>query len=161
MRPSWLLLVLFSLGVALPACRQAADQTAGDAEAIDRVREAVVTAENSGDLDGLVALHTDDAIRMPPNEPAVIGKEAIRTRWQAFFDRYTTNNVTVSSEEIIVAGDWAFDRGTYTIALPAVEGSKTIEESGKYLGIASRQPDGSWRWSRLIWNSNSRPATME
>ena len=31
----------------------------------------------AGDPEQLTSLHTDDAIKMPPREPAVIGREAI------------------------------------------------------------------------------------
>jgi ketosteroid isomerase-like protein len=73
----------------------------------------------------------------------------------------------------VVTGDWGFDRGTYTItptpkvAGEAAEGA-SIEQSeigreldyaqtGKYLWILKRQPDGSWKIARGMWSSNHPP----
>jgi ketosteroid isomerase-like protein len=55
-----------------------------------------------------------------------------------------------------VAGDWAYDRGNYTLTVTPKPG-KPMEESGKYLAVCKRQPDGSWKISRLIYNSNNPP----
>jgi ketosteroid isomerase-like protein len=45
-----------------------------------------VAAANAGDAAAMAALFTDDGILMLPNEPSVIGKEAIRSHLQAHFD---------------------------------------------------------------------------
>ncbi|MEE8586821.1 MAG: hypothetical protein V3T83_18425 [Acidobacteriota bacterium] len=57
--------------------------------------------------------------------------------------------------EVEVAGDWAFDRGTYTITLtPKAGGEPVFEDEAKYLTITKRQPDGSWKIYRTISNSD-------
>jgi ketosteroid isomerase-like protein len=61
--------------------------------------------------------------------------------------RYTT-------AEILVTGDWAFDRGTYSQTLTPKGGGVAQKETGKYLWLYHRAPDGSWKQARVIWNSS-------
>ena len=57
-----------------------------DVAAIKMVLEDWVAAANAGDAAAMAALFTDDGILMLPNQPSVIGKEAIRSHLQAHFD---------------------------------------------------------------------------
>jgi ketosteroid isomerase-like protein len=57
-----------------------------DDAAIKLVLGDWVAAANAGDADAMAALFTDDGILMLPNEPSVIGKEAIRSHLQAHFN---------------------------------------------------------------------------
>ncbi len=59
---------------------------AKDIAAIKMVLDDCVAAANAGDAAATAALFTDDGILMLPNEPSVIGKEAIRSHLQAHFD---------------------------------------------------------------------------
>ena len=157
------------LAIALAACAPAAqepespveepDTTAADVEAINAVRDAFVVAYNAGDAAALVALLTDDAVVMPPNEPALVGSDAYQSWTEAFFEQFTTE-LTITSEEIVVAGDWAFDRGVYTQTLTSAAGGDAIQDSGKYLVIFQRQADSAWKVARDIWNSDIPPAEM-
>ena len=47
---------------------------------------------------------------MPPNHEALIGRQAITDDMVAMFEGMGAE-LTISSEEVEVAGDWAFDRG--------------------------------------------------
>jgi uncharacterized protein (TIGR02246 family) len=95
---------------------QCTTATEADVEAINRVREAHVAALNRGDADAWVAVFSEDAVQMPPNEPANVGGDAIRLWTQAFLNQFSTQ-FSLSVEELQMAGDWAFERGTYTILL--------------------------------------------
>jgi ketosteroid isomerase-like protein len=59
---------------------------AKDVAAIKRVIDDWVAAANAGDAVAVASLFADDGILMLPNEPSVIGKEAIRSHLQAHFD---------------------------------------------------------------------------
>jgi len=133
------------------------------------VRQAHDAAVNAGDLEAYLANIAEDAVLMPPNEPPVVGKEATRAWHQALFGQFSLEE-TISSEEVVVAGDWGFDRGTYTITPTpkavgeAAEGTSIEQpeigreldyaQTGKYLWILRRQPDGSWKIARGMWSSN-------
>jgi len=121
-----------------------------DKAAIRNLHDQTAAASNAGDL---ARLFTDDAIMMLPNEPALVGREAIHTWAQGLFDQFTLEE-TVTTEEIQVAGDWAFLRGTYTFTMTPKPEGETQEETGKCVHIVQRQPDGSWKNTRLMWNSD-------
>jgi len=90
---------------------------------------------------------------MPPNAPAAVGKEAIKSAWQASFDQFASE-LTITTEETETAGDWTFGRGTYTVVLTPKAGGEPTEDTGKWLSISRRQTDGSWKIHRHIWNSD-------
>ncbi len=56
-----------------------------------------------------------------------------------------------------MADGWAFHRGTYTIRLTPVAGGEVIGENGKVIVIFQKQPDGSWKIAREIWNRDNPP----
>ena len=110
------------------------DTTEADVEAINSVREALVAADNDSDLDALIAVFTDDVVFMLADEPTLTGKEALRS-WYFVGPGYE-----MSSDEVVVAGDWAFDRGSWS----------AHDDRGRYIVILQRQPDGSWKYSRVV-----------
>lgn len=113
----------------------------------DRFRQHLL-AKN---LDSLAMLYTDDAVVMPPNHAPVIGPSAIR-EFQASYPAVT--DVSLNNETIDGRGDLAYVRGRYVMA---VAGGPT--DSGKYVEIRRRQPDGSWRIAVDMFSSNLPVAT--
>ncbi len=98
----------------------------------------------------VAASYTADAVVLPANGPAATGRAAIEQLLGTFppLSAFTLNSV-----EIEGVGDLAYQRGTFfmTMQLP---GGVTASDSGKYLEIRRRQPDGSWLITRDIWNSD-------
>jgi uncharacterized protein (TIGR02246 family) len=108
---------------------------------------------NAGDLERWLALWADDGIQMPPGEPALAGKERIRKRNSGLLDQFKLD-MGIANEEVRVAGDWAFARGTYKASLIPKQGGAPVPINGKYMTILARQGDGSWKIYRDIFNSN-------
>ena len=131
-----------------------------DLEAIKQIREAHIAAVNRGDVDAWMALYAEDAVQMPPNMSANIGRRKIRPWANDFLAPYRSAAYALLVDEIHVAGDWAFERGAYKITLTNKEGGGSIQDIGKYITIYQRQPDGQWAMARDIWNSNSLPPSM-
>lgn len=160
MRSHLRVLALLSLSVGLTMCAPAPEEepeaeamVEADLEAISDLREEYVAAYDAGNLERVVINFTDDAMLMPPNEPAAAGYEAIESWFQGAFEEFTAE-LTVSSEEVEVAGEWAFDRGTYTATFTPKAGGEPTEENGNYIAILKKQPDGSWKIALDIWNSD-------
>jgi len=130
--------------------------TETNVEAIKRVNVNLINAFNAGDASAAVALVTDDAVDLPPNRPAVMGKEAIRSFVQSDFDRFTMNFVD-EIVEVEVAGDLAVIWSNYTVTLTPKAGGEPTGNNGKWLKVLKRQPDGSWKFSRNIWNRDNPP----
>ncbi len=135
----------------LPARAQA---EVSDAEAIASLRQKFVAAFNRADVEGMADMVTDDVVTMPPNQPAVVGKDATRSWWSEGFDA-ARSHLEVSAQELEVAGDWAFDRLDWTMETTPTGGGETTRDNGKSVWIWRQQPDGSWQIARSIWNSDN------
>ena len=64
---------------------------------------------------------------------------------------FSPSVITLSPVETRVAGDWAFERLQMIVSLPGGE-QKTRHADVKYLWILEKQPGGTWRIARVIYN---------
>ena len=127
-----------------------------DIAAINEIWNQYTVGLNTGDLDLWISLWADNGIQMPPGTPAVIGKEKIRAKYESIFPQFIFK-MAITNEEVRVARNWAFSRGTYTLSTTPKAGGKTTKIAGKYLTILERQADGSWKIARDCFNSNLPP----
>ncbi len=99
-----------------------------------------------GDADALVAIFTEDAWQMPPNRPAVVGRETIRQFWQWAF-RAGKWEFSLRTEAVDVSGSVAVERGRYVVRFTAGAGApmSSFEDRGNYLVHWRLEPDGEWR----------------
>ena len=144
---------LFLVGVAalLGSCDQqaAADPRAG----IGKTRNAYAAAWQAGDAQAVAALYAEDAVVLYPNQPPVVGRAAIADYFTGFFAEFPHNEFELESAEIEIAGDWAWDRGSYHWKGRPVAGGEPVIDEGKYLVIL-RRVAGEWKVSRDMDNSN-------
>ena len=130
-----------------------------DLRAIDAVREAHVAALNVGNADAWVRQFADDGVQMPPNAPANVGRAMI-TSWSRVLLSQFQVQFALAVEEVRVVGEWAFERGGYTIDLNSAAGGPPMRDYGKYITIYERKPTDLWRMARDIWNSSALPQGM-
>lgn len=127
---------------------------APEIEDLDRTRDAHIAALNTNDPDAWVACFAPDAVQMPPNEPPNVGTQNIRAWARGMLGAFRAE-FALDVDEVDLAGDdWAFERGTYTIALTPKAGGDPIRDSGKYVTIYKLQTDHSWLMTQDIWNTN-------
>ena len=131
----------------------AGSEVKSDREVIDRVRETHVAALNGRDAAAWAGVFTEDAVQMPPNAPANVGKANIRS-WVESFLRAFRAKFALSVAELQVAGDRAFESGAYSIALTHDGDSRSIQDVGKYITVYQRVPTSGWAVARDIWNSD-------
>lgn len=99
----------------------------------------------------MLELYTDDAVMMPPNQPALRGKEEI----QAFMEGFPpVTRIDFDVDEIEGYGDLAYVTGTYAMTLEPGDAPGPVEDRGKYIEIRRKQPDGRWLLSRDVFNSD-------
>ncbi|NBC65458.1 MAG: SgcJ/EcaC family oxidoreductase [Bacteroidetes bacterium] len=122
-------------------------------EMITAVSDARAEAFNNSDAAGIAEHFTEDAILMAPGVPAMEGREAVRNYYQSIFDEYETELVSYY-EEIKIDGDLAYGRGVAKVTLIPTNGTESSSSTSKYLNILQRQPDGTWKTTHDIWNSN-------
>lgn len=116
-------------------------------------REWEMNFENH-DLAGLVALFTEDCVRMPQGGPASVGRQALEAAYRQDFAEVwkTQARVTLTAEVITIAGEHAFARGADTLV--QMQDGKRVEVTGKWLFIYRQQPDGTWKFHWITFNSN-------
>jgi ketosteroid isomerase-like protein len=129
--------------------------TANDVAALNRLQHQVDSAIIAGDTERYLTLITDDAVLMPPNRPAVSGKEAVGSWNRAMSSQVRITEYVSRDDEVVVAGDWAFRRATVDWTITPSAGGSPIRDTGKYIIIYRRQRDGSWKVARDIWSSNA------
>jgi len=100
--------------VLLPvsACAQKVNDAA-DVRAIKKSMDDFPKAVNAADANGVIALMTDKAIFADLSAPVAVGKDAIRSHFQSFFDHFKAD-LSTSVEDVRVTGDLAVARGTFT-----------------------------------------------
>ena len=127
-----------------------------DSEAITALLRASHAAFAAGDADRFAAHFTDDArLYLLHSEPA-LGREAIRERWRAGFERYDTSAWEPTTELTELHDGHAVVFSTYTERL--VErgtGQRTLVR-GRLVHWLARGTGGTWRITFLM-NSHSHP----
>ena len=148
--------VLFALTLACTG--SAADTKRLDEQNIRDHDAQWSKAAGAKDLEKCIGNYSDDAIVLPANAAAATGKEAIRSVWKELLASpglamsWTTTKVEVSK-----SGDMAYSSGNYELSMTDPTG-KPINDRGKYLEVWKKQPEGKWKCSVDIWNSDL-PAT--
>ena len=145
--------LLFLCSAALSCAHGPSGDIVAARSTIDQIRREFAAAETAGSTDRMRVHVTPDVVMMAPNMPAVSGAENAMEAMNGFFAAFAVH-IAYESAEVVVADEWAFDRGTYKQTLTPKRGGPAISESGKYLWLYRREPDGKWKQARAIWNSS-------
>lgn len=123
-----------------------------ESDAIHRTVQEYVSAVNSGDLKRWLGTLTDDVVLLPPDQPRIDGKDAVRL-WAKdnFFDRFQMM-LTHGFDELDVVGPMAFVHGRFALPLTPKSAGSSTQMTGKFIYLLRREADGSWRLARVIWN---------
>jgi hypothetical protein len=107
-----------------------------------------VEATLSGKADDLAKLWDSEVVRIQPGRPAEIGKAVIYADDKHEEDSGGGQSVCYRSEikDLQIAGDWAFEWGYFSYK----ESANAKPGRGKVLRVIKRQPDGSWKFARVI-----------
>ena len=123
-----------------------------DVEELTAVRERAQAADNAADPSGIGDFLADDIVIMPQGVPSVEGRAACLEFVRTVLAEFPTRRVEYFSDELIISGDVAIDRGHFTQTTVGSEGGDPCREVGRYVWIHKREPDESWRLSRIIFN---------
>lgn len=111
----------------------------------------VAIINGSRDYDAMVETgYAPDAVELPPNLPAVQGREAIAKYLGSFPHISSFSTTTI---DFTGAGDLAYQYGTYHMVMEGPGGSMT--DDGKFIEIWQRQFDGSWKVAYDVFNSDA------
>jgi len=161
MRTNFLCSIFIAAILSITSCKQADTTDAAPMEAakpdmaqvkadIESIEKAWAAAQNAKDLDGLMAMYSDDAISMPDGEPMLKGKAAIRAHTEkdfaaakdAFTSEYTTLDVYGDGEIVTEVGTGV-----------TKDASGAVVREGKYMAVYQKI-DGKYLCIREIYNSD-------
>jgi len=146
------------LAVGVTACGGASDPDEAGAAvaAADSAFEAA--AARGEDLDEIASYLAEDAVMIPPNEPPVRGRDAIR-RYMA--EGYRTPGFSVGWERLDVrvapSGDVAYVMLANRFSAEDEEG-EIVRFRGRGVTVWERGDGGEWRVVIYVWNE-ARPAS--
>jgi uncharacterized protein (TIGR02246 family) len=140
---AWLCCLLLS------AC---ASMSSDDASAvrriIDRHNSDAARWYAAGDVNSVASLFAEDAWQLPPNNPPLVGREAIRQFWTQAM-KWGKWDFTLSAQDVSVSGPIAIERGAYVLKFTAGPGAPpglaSFQDRGNYLVHWRHERDGEWR----------------
>ena len=145
--------ILSVLLLLLSACAPKVNDPA-DVQAIKDTQPAFDKAWNAGNAEATASgFYTADAMRMDPNQPALVGKDAIRASLQKYFDQFSDESRSVV-EDVRVSGDLAVAKGTAEGKSSLKSGGYSGQFKAKWMTAYQRQADGSWKAFWDIYNSD-------
>ena len=124
-------------------------------QAIDAANTKFVEAMKRGDTVTIADNYTDDAVVMPQGTESWRGREAIRKGFGGMLSQATLKEFSMKTEDIAIGGDLAVETGSYEETAQPKAGGKEVKDKGKYVVLWKRQPDGSWKIVRDIFNSDN------
>jgi ketosteroid isomerase-like protein len=119
--------------------------------------EAYTTAINSNNLDSLAGMFTEDVVFLAANAPPIVGKAAVRKWAEEYLQAFTTH-WDKTSQEFVVAGEWAFERYSYKSTDTPKAGGAPVVDTGWGLVIYHHDADGKWRVARDAFGPDHPPA---
>jgi ketosteroid isomerase-like protein len=130
--------------------------SAGGAQSQSReaeVRAAIATfrtALNSGDSVAFFALLAPDLEVLAPGALPIRG-DAARASFRPLFTQQKAEISPFTDEEIVVSGDIAIQRHSFTLSTTPRAGGPVMTSMGSGLHIWRRTPDGRWQIVKDIW----------
>jgi uncharacterized protein (TIGR02246 family) len=150
--------ILSAALIVLPLTACAASAPAPDLEAeaatLMETSRAWSAAAGSGDIDAILSYWADDAIMMPPGQPPLRGKAAIREYVEA---GSAIPGFSIEWEpleaHVATSGDMAYLIERNRISLQDSTGA-TVTETNKVVTVWRKQHDGFWKNVIDMWNAD-------
>jgi uncharacterized protein (TIGR02246 family) len=121
---------------------------------IERLHKDDITATIARDADALTALLDDDAVLLQPGTPPIIGKAAFHDFMKQALAKSPSVKVVKyvpDIRDIQVTGNVAYEWGYFDAAQKSSDQQAPENLRAKLLRVMKRQPDGSWKFTRVMW----------
>jgi uncharacterized protein (TIGR02246 family) len=116
---------------------------------IRRVAIRWTAAVETGDIEQLGRLMTEDIVVIHGNGRLVRGKEAVMNDFARSLEDFSVQQ-RVESEETIVAGEWGFDRGKVHTTISSRKSGDIKQFDSRGITILRKQSGLGWRVARVI-----------
>ena len=122
--------------------------------AIEAKATAFAAAMTNGQADAIAAMYTENAALMPPDMPAVTGRDNIRAAFGAMLGQSPEGmSMVFEVQDVTANGPLAVERGAWIMTIPTPDGGSS-EMRGKYL-LEWHKLDGEWMIAKDIWNNDA------
>ena len=123
------------------------------ARVLRRDAEWVLAASEGRDIERILSFCPDDAVVLPPDLPAIIGKAALRQDVESSL-RVPGFRITWSTDEAVISpdGQFAYLLGNNAVTMNDPTG-EPVTTKGRAVTIWQRGTDGEWRCAVDIWNA--------
>ena len=112
---------------------------------LDSANAAFADALNRGDAKALAGFYADNAVLMVQGQGVSAGRAAVDQLFAGFVETYTINNARLTTDDLVIEGAVAIQRGTYTMVLHPKAGGADVTDSGKYLAVWEEVDVGVWK----------------
>lgn len=155
MRSTTMLVVSAGVFFLVAGCEKTpVDTRPQDERAIREADAAALQAIQTRDVDHAVANYAADASWLPPNAPAVSGKDGIRAGWSRLMATPGfALDWQIDRVEVARAGDLAYVLYTYQLTTEGSDG-KTSTDRGKDLAVWKKQGDSIWKITAESFSSD-------
>ena len=133
--------------------------TMQDANAIRQRSQEFVNAFNEKKVDQVVDLYAENSVFMPPNQPVLRGKPALRDFYDELVHKVGATNLRLDVAEVVGHGPIAYQAGSFELEYKPAGGTPPggrDRERGKYLFVL-RSMSNVWRYEYTVWNSDLAP----
>ena len=145
------LLSVVCLAAACSGTKPGEEFTLKDQASIRERADMFVKAFNAKDTNQILGVYAENSVFMPPNEPVIRGKDALKT----FYDDLLKSgaaDLKLNVGEVSGHGPLAYQTGTYEMEIKKGDGAGT-RDRGKYLFVLRKFND-TWRYEYSMWNSD-------
>lgn len=151
-----MLLARAGLAACPAAAKSHTDETPrGDRDAIEQLHQQDIRATLSGDPRQLAGLWDEEGVLMAPDAPTLTGRKAIEAELQKDHDENPENKpvgYVPQAADLQVTNGWAFEWGTFDARTQDNAQKPPTSFRGRFLRVLKKQADGSWKFSRVMWN---------
>ena len=91
---------------------------------------------------------------MPPNQPVIRGKDALKNFYDDLFKRGAIE-LKLDVAEVSGHGPLAYQSGTYEMDLKPASGP--AGPRSRQVPVHPRKLNGTWRYEYMVWNSDLPP----
>jgi len=140
----------------LPACAPAPPDLEAEQAALMQVSRDWAQAAATGDAERIASYWADDAVVMPPDQAAIVGKAAILEFVRASL-AMPGFSVTWEPEQASIAGSgdvgYLIERNQFTLQ---DDSGTLLTLHGKSATVWRKDANGAWKCVVDIWNDNPR-----
>ncbi len=134
--------------------------TEEDRNAIEATITNYWAALNASDVEGVLALYTEDGVFIATEGPTVVGKRLIRAAYEQIFDTIKPD-IAFTMDEIVQIGNFAFARTFSMGEVTVLVGDLTLPEKHREYFVLEKTGD-EWKIAQFLFNKMDpqRPVPM-